>query len=139
MTFKQRADFRAAEVVLDNLHNMILVNILFIDNPELVIYRLHMVEIRQTPVFAKWLRGLRDMQARARIQMRLDRVARGLFGDVKPVGEGVNELRIDHGPGYRVYFVQRGQVLVVLLCGGDKATQARDILAAKAMAVDWKE
>jgi putative addiction module killer protein len=98
-----------------------------------------MVEIRQTLVFAKWLRGLRDTQARARIQMRLDRVARGLFGDVKSLGEGVNELRIDHGPGYRVYFVQHGQVLVVLLCGGDKATQARDISAAKAMAADWKE
>jgi putative addiction module killer protein len=98
-----------------------------------------MIEIRQTSVFAKWLHGLRDMQARARIQMRLDRVERGLFGDVKPVGEGVSELRIDHGPGYRIYFVQRGQVLVVLLCGGDKATQARDISAAKAMAADWKE
>ena len=71
--------------------------------------------------------------------MRLDRVERGLSGDVKPVGEGVSELRIDHGPGYRIYFVQRGQVLVVLLCGGDKATQARDISAAKAMAADWKE
>ena len=79
------------------------------------------------------------MQARARIQMRLDRVERGLFGDVKPVGEGISELRIDHGPGYRIYFMQRGQVLVVLLCGGDKATQARDISAAKAMAADWKE
>ncbi len=98
-----------------------------------------MIEIRQTSMFAKWLRGLRDMQARARIQMRLDRIERGLFGDVKPLGEGVSELRIDHGPGYRIYFVQRGQVLVVLLCGGDKATQARDISAAKAMAADWKD
>ena len=98
-----------------------------------------MVEIRQTSVFAKWLRELRDMQARAPIQMRLDRVERGLFGDVKPVSESVSELRIDHRPGYRIYFVQRGQVLVVLLCGGDKATQARDISAAKAMAADWKE
>ena len=98
-----------------------------------------MIEIRQTSMFAKWLRGLRDMQARARIQMRLDRIERGLFGDVKPVGEGVSEIRIDHGPGYRIYFVQRGQVLVVLLCGGDKTTQARDISAAKAMAADWKE
>lgn len=98
-----------------------------------------MVEIRQTSVFAKWLRELRDMQARARIQMRLDRIERGLFGDVKPVGDGVSELRIDHGPGYRVYFVQRGQVLVVLLCGGDKASQTRDISAAKAMAADWKD
>ena len=98
-----------------------------------------MVEIRQTSVFAKWLCELRDMQARARIQMRLDRIERGLFGDVKPVGEGVSELRIDYGPGYRLYFVQRGQVLVILLCGGDKATQARDISAAKAMAADWKE
>ena len=98
-----------------------------------------MVEIRQTSVFAKWLRELRDMQARARIQMRLDRIERGLFGDVKSLGDGVSELRIDYGPGYRVYFVQRGQELVVLLCGGDKAAQARDISAAKAMAADWKD
>jgi putative addiction module killer protein len=98
-----------------------------------------MIEIRQTAIFAKWLRGLRDMQGRARIQMRLDRIERGLFGDVKPVGEGVSELRIDTGPGYRIYFIQRGNVMVILLCGGDKGTQSRDISAAKVMAADWKE
>lgn len=98
-----------------------------------------MIEIRQTPVFAKWLRGLRDMQARARIQMRLDRIERGMLGDVKPVGSGVSELRIDHGPGYRIYFLQRGEMLVVLLCGGDKGSQSRDIAAARAMAANWKE
>ena len=79
------------------------------------------------------------MQGRARIQMRLDRIERGLLGDVKPVGESVSEMRIDYGPGYRVYFVQRGQTMVILLCGGDKGTQSRDISAAKAMAADWKE
>jgi putative addiction module killer protein len=104
-----------------------------------VIYILHMMEIRQTAIFAKWLRGLRDMQGRARIQMRLDRIERGLFGDVKSLGDGVSELRIDTGPGYRIYFVQRGQVMVILLCGGDKGTQSRDISAAKVMAADWKE
>ena len=97
------------------------------------------MEIRQTVVFARWLRGLRDMQGRARIQMRLDRIERGLLGDVKPVGESVSEMRIDYGPGYRVYFVQCGQTMVILLCGGDKGTQSRDISAAKTMAADWKE
>jgi putative addiction module killer protein len=98
-----------------------------------------MIEIRQTVIFAKWLRGLRDMQGKARIQMRLDRIERGLFGDVKPVGEGVSELRIDFGPGYRIYFAQAGQITVILLCGGDKGTQTRDIVAAKKLAADWKE
>ena len=98
-----------------------------------------MIEIRQTPIFAEWLRGLRDMQGRARIQMRLDRIERGLFGDVKPVGAGVSELRIDYGPGYRIYFVQRGPVMLILLNGGDKGTQSHDISAAKSMAGDLKE
>ncbi len=71
--------------------------------------------------------------------MRIDRIERGLFGDVKSVGEGVSELRIDFAPGYRIYFIQRGQVLVILLCGGDKGTQTRDISAAKIMAADWKD
>lgn len=90
-------------------------------------YHRHMIEIRQTEIFARWLEGLRDRQARVRIQLRIDRLAIGNPGDVRPVGEGVSELRIDHGPGYRVYFVQRGAVLVVLLAGGDKRTQQRDI------------
>lgn len=98
-----------------------------------------MVEIRQTNAFTKWLRGLRVLQARARIQIRIDRVSRGLFADVKPVGEGVSELKIDYGPGYRIYIVQRGPTVVILLCGGNKATEARDILAAKAMAAAVKE
>ncbi len=89
-----------------------------------------MVEVRQTEVFSKWLCGLRDRQARARIQTRIDRLQLGLAGDVKPVGEGVSELRIDYGPGYRVYFVQRGRELVILLAGGDKRTQNQDIKTA---------
>ena len=95
-----------------------------------------MVELRQTPVFAKWLSGLRDRQARARIQVRLDRLALGLIGDAKSVGSGVSELRIDYGPGYRVYFKQQGREVVVLLAGGDKRTQDRDIRRALAMARD---
>ena len=95
-----------------------------------------MIEIRQTPEFRNWLATLRDKQAAARIQIRLDRLALGLFGDVKPVGAGLSELRVDYGPGYRVYFVQRGKVLVIILCGGDKRTQAADIEQAKAMAKD---
>ncbi len=89
-----------------------------------------MIEVRQTETFSKWLRELRDRQARARIQTRIDRLQLGLAGDVRPVGEGVSELRIDYGPGYRVYFVQRGKELVILLAGGDKRTQDRDIKTA---------
>ncbi len=93
-----------------------------------------MVEVRQTEVFTKWLRELRDRQARARIQTRIDRLQLGLAGDVKPVGEGVSELRIDYGPGYRVYFIRRGRELVILLAGGDKRTQDRDIKTAMELA-----
>jgi putative addiction module killer protein len=95
-----------------------------------------MVELRQTPTFAKWLGGLRDRQARARIQIRMDRLALGLVGDVRPVGSGVSELRIDYGPGYRVYFKQQGRDIVVLLAGGDKRTQDRDIRRALSMTRD---
>ena len=93
-----------------------------------------MIEVRQTAVFRGWHAGLRDLRARARVAVRIDRLAEGKPGDVKPVGEGVSELRIDYGPGYRLYFVQRGQAVVVLLCGGDKSSQARDIRQAKALA-----
>lgn len=89
-----------------------------------------MMAIRQTVVFATWLRSLRDRQARARIQVRIDRLQLGLPGDVRPVGEGVSELRIDYGPGYRVYFMRRGRECIVLLAGGDKRTQDRDIKKA---------
>jgi putative addiction module killer protein len=92
------------------------------------------VEIRKTGLFAQWLDGLRDLQARARIQARIERLAMGNPGDVKPVGEGVLELRISYGPGYRVYFKQRGRELVILLAGGDKRTQARDIIIARRLA-----
>ena len=89
-----------------------------------------MVEIRQSEAFAAWFRKLRDRQARARIQVRIDRMQLGLAGDAKPVAEGVSELRIDYGPGYRVYFVQRGRARVILLAGGDKRSQQRDIKKA---------
>ena len=93
-----------------------------------------MIEVRQTEEFSKWLHGLRDERARGRIADRLLRVQADNFGDVKPVGDGVSELRIDYGPGYRVYFVRRGPVVVVLLCGGDKRTQNKDIKHAKKLA-----
>lgn len=89
-----------------------------------------MFEVRRTDEFADWLAGLKDVQGRARILKRLDRVAKGNFGDVEPVGEGVSELRLMFGPGYRVYFVQRGEAIIVLLCGGDKGSQDRDIARA---------
>ena len=95
-----------------------------------------MAELRQTSVFAKWLGGLRDRQARARVQVRLDRLALGLAGDAKPVGSGISELRIDYGPGYRVYFKRQGDDVVILLAGGDKRTQDRDIRRALALARD---
>ena len=81
-----------------------------------------------------WLNALRDARAVAKVAVRIKRMADGNFGDVAPVGEGVSEMRIPYGPGYRVYFVQRGDVVVILLCGGDKSTQGRDIAAAKALA-----
>ena len=89
-----------------------------------------MIEIRKTETFAKWLDGLHDIRARARIQARIERLAGGNPGDVKAVGEGVSELRIDYGPGYRVYYKKRGQKVVILLAGGDKRTQAKDIKTA---------
>ena len=95
-----------------------------------------MIEVRQTEVFSKWLGELRDRQARARIQTRIDRLQLGLAGDAKPVGEGVSELRIDYGPAYRVYFARRGRELVILLAGGDKSTQDRDIETALKLARD---
>lgn len=86
-----------------------------------------MIEIRQTEVFETWFANLRDRVTRVRIDIRIRRLSLGNYGDVRPVGEGVSELRIDYGPGYRVYFVQKGQSLVILLAGGDKSTQSRDI------------
>ncbi|WP_320195024.1 type II toxin-antitoxin system RelE/ParE family toxin [Agrobacterium rosae] len=93
-----------------------------------------MIELRQTIVFSRWESRLRDKRARTLIAARLMRLAAGLPGDVESVGEGVSELRIHHGPGYRVYFQQRGNLLIVLLCGGDKGSQSRDIAAAKKLA-----
>ncbi|PIO96130.1 conserved hypothetical protein [uncultured Pleomorphomonas sp.] len=96
-----------------------------------------MIEIRQTEQFEGWLARLADRQARSRILVRIDRLALGNPGDVKPVGQGVSELRVDYGPGYRVYFVRRGEKLIVLLAGGDKRTQAKDIADAIALAAGW--
>ena len=98
-----------------------------------------MIQIQQTETYAKWFAGLRDRVARARIDIRIRRLSLGNAGDTKPVGEGVSELRIDHGPGYRIYFIRRGEVVIVLLAGGDKSTQDKDIRTAKALAKDLKE
>lgn len=93
-----------------------------------------MIEVRVTLVFQAWLDALRDRRARSRIQARIDRLALGNFGDAKSLSEGMGEMRIDHGPGYRLYFVRRGQAVVILLCGGDKRTQGADIARARKMA-----
>lgn len=98
-----------------------------------------MIQIQQTAAYAQWFAGLRDRVARARIDIRIRRLSLGNAGDAKSVGDGVSELRIDHGPGYRVYFVQRCDVLIVLLAGGDKSTQDKDIKQAKGLARDLKE
>ena len=95
-----------------------------------------MVEIRKTHNFAKWIDGLQDIRARARILVRIERLAAGNPGDVKPVGEGVSELRIDYGPGYRVYFKKTGQVLIILLAGGVKKTPSKNIQTALRLARD---
>ena len=93
-----------------------------------------MIEIRKTELFAKWLDNLRDLKAKARVLVRIERLASGNAGDVKPVGEGVSEMRIDYGPGYRVYFIQRGSELIILLAGGDKSSQSRDVKASMRLA-----
>jgi putative addiction module killer protein len=97
------------------------------------------IEIKQTETFRLWESKLKDKRVRTLIATRLSRLAEGLPGDIVPVGNGVSELRIHYGPGYRVYLQQRGTILVVLLCGGDKSTQSRDISLAKKLAQEWKE
>lgn len=93
-----------------------------------------MIEIRKTEHFSNWLDNLRDIQAKARVLVRIERLASGNAGDVKPVGEGISEMRINFGPGYRVYFIQRGNELIILLAGGDKSSQPRDIKTAVRLA-----
>jgi putative addiction module killer protein len=95
-----------------------------------------MIEIRETEVYALWFSSLRDRQVKARIDTRIRRLSLGNPGDVKPVGAGVSELRIDYGPGYRIYFIQRGSALIILLAGGDKRTQQQDIAQAIELARD---
>ena len=98
-----------------------------------------MTDIRKTDIFAKWIDGLKDIRARARIQARIERLALGNFGDVKPVGKGVAELRVDYDPGYRVYFKRSGRTVIILLAGGDKRTQSRDIDTALRLARELED
>jgi putative addiction module killer protein len=98
-----------------------------------------MIEFKQTETFRKWRLRLRDERARALIASRLDRLAFGNAGDVRPVGQGISELRIDYGPGYRVYLLRWGEEIIILLCGGDKDTQENDIKTAKRLAKEWRE
>ena len=96
-----------------------------------------MIEVQQSATFTRWLRSLRDAWARARIVARIDRMAAGNLGDAKPVGGGLIEMRVHYGPGYRVYFMQRGTALIILLCGGDKREQTKDIESARRIAPEW--
>ncbi|MBO9125776.1 MULTISPECIES: type II toxin-antitoxin system RelE/ParE family toxin [unclassified Rhizobium] len=98
-----------------------------------------MLELRQSETFRKWRARLKDERARALIASRLDRLAFGHAGDAAPVGDGISELRIHYGPGYRIYFKQDGQTLIILLCGGDKGSQKRDIAEAKRLLSEWNE
>ncbi|GAJ96182.1 hypothetical protein RRH01S_18_00250 [Rhizobium rhizogenes NBRC 13257] len=104
-------------------------SVIFLDDEQTVNYRLHMIEVRKTDVFLEWLKSLRDIRAQLRIQKRIDRLSLGLLGDAK-FFSGIGELRVDYGPGYRIYFVQRGSELIILLSGGDKGSQDRDIKRA---------
>lgn len=101
-------------------------------------YNRAMIDIKQTATFRTWERKLKDSRAKAAIAARIFRLANGLPGDVSPVGAGVSELRIHYGPGYRVYFQQRGTEIVILLCGGDKSSQVKDIETAKRLASEWR-
>lgn len=98
-----------------------------------------MISAVRTDEFSDWLKALNDDRAKARVLIRIDRLVAGNPGDVEPVGEGVSEMRIDYGPGYRVYYIKRGSMLIILLCGGDKSTQKRDIKRAKQLALEWKD
>ena len=98
-----------------------------------------MIEITRRSTFSRWLSGLPDSRARARILVRIDRMAEGHFGDAKSIRAGLNEVRIDYGPGYRLYFMQHGHQWIVLLCAGDKSSQTRDIKQARLIAKTWKE
>lgn len=98
-----------------------------------------MIEIKQTETFRKWRMQLKDERVRGLVASRLDRLGFGHTGDVEPVGKGISELRIHYGPGYRIYFQKRSDTIIVLLCGGDKSTQAKDIKAAKHLAAEWGE
>jgi putative addiction module killer protein len=102
-------------------------------------YTKYMIVIRETEYFKSWMRVLKDRQTKQVINARIRRISIGNFGDTKQVGNGISELRINHGPGYRVYFVQRGKEIVVLLCGGNKSTQSRDITAARDIAANLDE
>lgn len=93
-----------------------------------------MLEIRETPAYAAWFSALRDRTARARIDIRIRRLSLGNSGDIRPIGEGISELRIHYGPGYRIYLTKRGDTYVILLAGGDKSSQAQDIRLAKDLA-----
>lgn len=109
-------------------------------NPYTMVYTCPMLEIKRTDEFAKWLKKLRDAKAKARINLRIRRIElTGNLGDYKPVGEGVSEIRIDYGPGYRVYFGRRGNELILLLIGGDKSTQQRDIAKAKQLNREYEQ
>lgn len=101
-------------------------------------YTSHMVDVVRTGTFDRWLRKLKDKRAAARVEVRIRRLQLGNPGDVEPVGEGISELKINYGPGYRVYFKQEDDRLILLLCGGDKSSQARDVKEAKRIAKEWR-
>jgi putative addiction module killer protein len=110
-----------------------------VDKNDYVAYTLQMPTIKRTDEFSNWLKDLRDIRARAKVLARIGRLSLGNPGDVAPVGDGISEMRIHYGPGYRVYYIQRGEEIVVLLCGGDKSSQVSDIRAAKKLASELED
>jgi putative addiction module killer protein len=104
-----------------------------------IAYIYNVSKIRRSSVYKKWIKILRDSRAKSRIYARIDRLANGNPGDVKPVGEGISEMRIDYGPGYRVYYKDTGKEIIILLCGGDKSTQQANIATAKKIAANYEE
>jgi len=104
---------------------------------ESVSYSRHMLDVVRTDEFDSWLQRLKDQRGKSRILRRLDRLAQGNPGDVRPIGKGLSELRLNVGPGYRIYYLQDGEVLILLLCGGDKSTQQKDIKKAHQLAAEW--
>lgn len=134
LDYERCLEYKFTERCPERYHLDVMIKVKSIDNMYPCGYNMFVYDIRKTDTYAQWLDGLRDMRARARVLARVERLAAGNPGDVKAVGEGVSELRIDYGPGYRVYFTMSGRTVIILLAGGDKRSQTADIKTALRLA-----